>query len=197
MTEAKTDKVKYNLKNCHYAKITGTAADGRPTYAAPVPIPGAVSLSMDQQGEISKFYADGIVYWQAQSNNGYEGDLEIARVPECFRQDILCEELDPAKKILTENAAATGNAFAFLFEFDGDVHGTKHVLYNCTSTRPGLSGKTKEDTIEPDTDTLTLSAVPLADGSVKSSTTADTPEETLAAWYTEVQLPTAAAPSGT
>ena len=186
------NKVKYNLKNVHYAKITAEV-DGVPTYAAPVRIPGAVSLSMDQQGEISKFNADGVVYWQAQSNNGYEGDLEIALVPDSFRQDILGETLDTEKKILTENAAATGSPFALLFEFDGDAHGIRHVLYNCSSTRPGLNGKTKEDSIEPDTDTLTLSAVPLADGSVKSSTTADTPTATLDAWYTAVQLPTPAA----
>ena len=54
------NKVKYNLKNVHYAPMTapGTATSW-PTYGTPVPWPGAVEMSLEQQGSISKFYADG------------------------------------------------------------------------------------------------------------------------------------------
>lgn len=48
------------------------------TYDAPIKIPGAVSLSLEQQGELTPFYADGIKYYVASSNGGYEGDLEMA-----------------------------------------------------------------------------------------------------------------------
>lgn len=187
-TTPAANMVKYNLKNVHYAPITAITS-GVPTYGTPVAIPGAVSLSLDQQGEVSKFYADGIVYYQAKSNNGYEGDLEIALIPDSFRKDILGEALDATKKILTENSGAKVTPFALLFEFDGDSLATKHVLYNCTCTRPGISGKTSEETIEPDTDTLTISAIPLANGNVKSSTTPETDSTTLGGWYTAVVMP--------
>jgi len=185
------DKVHYNLKNVHYAKLTIT--DGVPSFAAPVAIPGAVSIALDAQGETKPFYADGIVYYQSTSNNGYEGDLEIALVPDSFRQDILGEDLDATDKVFVENSNVNGTAFALLFEFDGDVTGTKHVLYNCTSTRPGLNGKTAEDTKEPDTEKLKISAVPLADGKVKARTGSETTTAVRDAWYDTVWLPGAAA----
>ena len=87
------NKVKYNLKNVHAAKLT-VGEQGAFTYAAPQAIPGAVSISLDAEGDTSPFYADGIVYFRSNTNNGYSGDLEIALIPEWFRTDILLEEKD-------------------------------------------------------------------------------------------------------
>ena len=82
------NKVKYNLKNVHAAKLT-RGEDGSFTYAKPKAIPGAVSISLDAEGDSSPFYADGIVYFRSTANNGYSGDLEIALIPEWFRTEIL------------------------------------------------------------------------------------------------------------
>ena len=97
-----SNKVKFGLKNCHYAKATFDE-DGSVTYAKPVRIPGAVSLSMDANGEIEPFYADNIAYYVVNNNSGYEGDLEIALIPESFLTDIMHEELD-GNGVLAENA---------------------------------------------------------------------------------------------
>ena len=183
-------KVKYNLKNVHYAPITeGANGNGFPTYGAPVPWPGAVELSLEQQGSISKFYADGITYWQSAKNNGYEGDLTMALVLDQFRVDCLGEELNE-DKVYMENAAAKSTPFALMFEFEGDTSGTKHVLYNCTATRPKIEGKTTKEEIEPGTEALTISAAALANGYVKARTGENTTEAVNAAWYTAVYIPT-------
>lgn len=182
------NKVKYNLKNTHYAPQEA-AEDGTITFKTPVPIPGSVSLSLEAQGEISPFHADGIVYFKAAVNNGYEGDIEVALVPESFRTDILGETLD-GKKVLVEKADAEQNAFALLFEFDGDKKAIRHVLYNCTATRPSIESQTKEDTIEPVTETLTVSATPMPDGSVKAKTGDNTDAETYENWYKTVYIST-------
>ena len=99
------NKVKYNLKNVHAAKLTKNE-DGTYTYATPQAIPGAVSISLDAEGDSSPFYADGIVYFRSTANNGYSGDLEIALIPEWFRTDILKETLDK-NGVLVESSNVT------------------------------------------------------------------------------------------
>ena len=184
----KANKVKFNLKNAHYALLT-LGEDGSPTYAAPVPMPGSVSISLDANGEPENFYADGVAYYVINNNMGYDGDLELAMIPESFRTDVLREELD-SKGVLIENADAELAAFALLFEFDGDQKHIRHVMYNCSASRPGIEGKTNEDSKEVQTETLTVKATPLANGVVKAKTGNTTDATVYANWYKAVYLPT-------
>ena len=151
------------------------------------------------EGESSPFYADGIVYFRTYANNGYSGDLEIALIPEWFRTEILKEILD-SNGVLVEKADNTESVkFALLFEFDGDEHGIRHVLYNCAASRPSIESQTKEETIEPRTETLNLTADPREDGLVKSRTGDTTAKATYDGWYGAVYVPSlepAAEPEG-
>lgn len=150
------NKVKYGLKSVYYAKGT-IAADGSATYAPPVAWPGAVNLSMDAQGGMTKFRADNINYWVGQSNGGYEGDLESALIPDSFKKDIL-GYIEDSNGVLIEDAEAPTVPFALLFQFEGDKNATRHVLYNCTASRPSVSGKTTDEEIAPQTETASLTA---------------------------------------
>lgn len=187
------NKVKYNIKNVYVAIQTEETDAGTTTYeyGAPKNIPGAVSISLDAQGDISTFYADGVAYYVTSANNGYEGDLEIALVPSWFRTDILGEEKDK-NGVLVENANKETQKFALLFEFDGDVKAIRRCLYNCTCTRPSIASETKEETVEPGTETLTITNSPRKDGLVKVQTGPDTEDGTYTSWYTKVYTPVAA-----
>lgn len=173
------DKVKFGIKNVHIFPATNIST---PTYAAGIAVPGAVSFSLEAQGEISKFHADNIVYYQSASNNGYEGDLEIARIPDEIFEKIFHYSVD-ANYVITENSSSEVVPFAMTFEEDGDDSGTKFVLYNCTATRPTRELNTIEENKEPTTQTLTISAAPLTSGDVMAMTGDNTPDATLNAWH--------------
>ena len=187
----KNNKVKFNLKNAHYALLS-IAENGTVSYAVPTPMPGSVSISLDANGEPENFYADGVAYYVINNNMGYDGDLELAMIPESFRTEVLKEELD-AKGVLIENADVELASFALLFEFDGDQKHIRHVLYNCSASRPGIEGKTNEDSKEVQTETLTIKATPLANGMVKAKTGNTTDATVYNDWYKAVYTPSAAA----
>lgn len=186
------NKIKYGLKNVYYA-IATIAANGSATYGTPVAFPGAVSLSLDPEGDRSPFYADNIEYWVGQVNNGYSGSLEVARVIDSFKKDVLGYTED-TKHVLYEDANADAVHFALIFQFEGDVKATRHVMYNCTASRPSTSGNTKSDTIEPQTESLDISAssiyvAALDKDIVKAETTPDTSTADYNSFITTVYVP--------
>ena len=188
----KKNKVKFNICNVHYALIT-VDEDGDITFGTPVAMPGAVSLSLEPNGEPSNFYADGYAYYTISNNMGYEGDLELAMVPESFRTDVLKESLDD-NSVLVESANVETANFALLFEFDGDVKKIRHVLYNCSAARPNIESTTNEEEIEVQTETLAITAAPLANGYVKARTGDSTTDTVYTGWYTSVYMPTVTDP---
>lgn len=186
---AKKNKVKFGLNMVHWAKIIGWSADGRtPAYAEPVRLPGAVSLSIDANGESENFYADNQVYYVINNNSGYEGDLEIALVTTDFATEILGEILD-TNGILVERNDTEVAQFALLFEFDGDKNHIRHVMYCCSASRPATEGSTTEDSKEVKTETLTLTATALPTGLVKAKTCESTAETAYENWYKTVYNP--------
>ncbi len=188
----KKNKVKFNICNVHYALIT-VDDDGEVAFGTPVAMPGAVSLSLEPNGEPSNFYADGYAYYTISNNMGYEGDLELAMVPESFRTDVLKESLDD-NSVLVESANVETANFALLFEFDGDVKKIRHVLYNCSAARPNIESATNEEEIEVQTETLAITAAPLANGYVKARTGDSTTDTVYTGWYSSVYMPTVADP---
>jgi phi13 family phage major tail protein len=183
------NKVIFGLKNAHYSIVTENE-DGTYTYATPVSLKGSTELSLEPKGDSNDFYADDVLYYTTISNQGYEATLTVANVTRAFRVDVLNETLDATDSVLTENSNNKPNKIAFMFEFDGDQRATRHVLYNCTVNRSGMSSATKTESAEPQTQELTLIAAPRSyDGIVKRSTTSDTPDAVYDAWYTAVYNP--------
>lgn len=183
------NKVKFGLNRVHWAKILSYDEDGMPVYAAPVRLPGAVSLSIDASGENEPFYADNCVYYMCNNNSGYEGDLEIALVTTDFATEILGQKLD-SKGVLVESNDAEVAKFALFFEFEGDKHKIRHVMYRCSVARPATESATTEDSKEVKTESLSLTASALENGLVKSKSCEATDKTVYDNWYKSVYIPT-------
>lgn len=188
------NKIKYGLKNVYYAVATIDASTNTATYGTPVQWLGAVNLSMDAQGEETKFRADNIDYWIGTSNNGYSGNFESALIPDSFKTDVLGYIAD-SNGVLVEDANAKTVHFALLFQFEGDDKATRHVLYNVTCGRPSITGATTEETLEPQTETVTFTATAIHNATLNTdivkASCSETQSTQYAAWTGTVYQPTA------
>lgn len=178
------NKVKFGLKNVHYAvRTSGGAGTVRS-------VPGAVNLSLSPQGDTNKFYADNIAYYVSQSNQGYSGDLELALIPDQMRQDLWGESLEATDKVLYELSSAEPAVFDLGFQIDGDQQERLVWIYACSATRPNLGSATIAESKEVQTETVTITSSPLSNGLVKSMTTKDTTTATKTGWFSSVYEPT-------
>ncbi|MFJ8529636.1 major tail protein [Bacillus sp. NPDC094106] len=185
------NKVSFGLKNVHYAPYEVT--DGVVTYGTPIPMPGGVELTFEPRGDLIEFYADDMLFYSASNNQGYDGTIAIATVPEQFSIDALGEKLDETDGVLNELADAKGKQFALLFEFDGDINATRHVMFSCTASRPTIASKTKTSSAEPNTNELKFVSSPIdikGKRMVKTKTTSKTTPAIYDNWYKKVYVKT-------
>lgn len=180
------NKVKFGLKNVHVYPLTETTDESTGnvaySYENAIPWPGAVSISFAQQGGLTPFFADNRRYYVSYANNGREGEFSSALVPRAVKTALLGYAAD-ANGALIENANSRPSPFAMAFEIDGDAEPTRYVCYNCLMTPAALSSGTAAGTREPQTDAVTISVMPRADGSILASLTAGDSPEAFAAWY--------------
>lgn len=181
-------KIKYGLKNVHYSIVTEItdASTGAVTsyYGTVKPWPGAVSIGLDPQGEDTPFYADDGVYEMLTSNNGYQGDFESALIPEDVTISAYGQAKD-ANGVVTETSHDVKKYIALMFEFQLDKSGRRHLFYRCSLTRASVASSTKGETVEPQTDTVTLTATPRPDDD-KVKSYVDKGATAYNSWYSSV-----------
>lgn len=147
-------KVKFGLSNVHIAPRYEDE-DGNVSYGTPQALRGAVNLSLEPQEEESNFYADNIKYWNAYISSGYTGDLEVALVPDWFKEQYLGYLMDTAGNLVGTNKQ--GGAFGLMFQVETDEQNIKYAIYNCVASKPALEYSTIEENAEPQTQTMTMS----------------------------------------
>ena len=193
------NKVRFGLKNVYYSKLTESTDSTNNTFATPVAVPGAVSLTLDANVADNTFYADNISYFKSMSNNGYSGTLEMARFNDTFMKDIFGEILDNTTKVLTESTGIQPKPFTLLFQIEGDANEELYVLYRVVPTsKPTFGSGTVEEAPTPVTQSFDFDALPLVTGPtyqkglIKARTTDTTTTTVRTNWFTTVQIATTA-----
>lgn len=184
-----SEKVTFGIKNVYYAKIS-VSESGAVTFGTPIPLPGASEIALSTVGDPVKVYADNIVYVKFHVNQGYDGNLSIFNIPDAFSKDHLGMLLD-ANGVLVEAASADQADFALLFEFDTDTTKTKRtVLYSVSAGRTEINSATKEDTVDPQPNSIPITASPAGDTEyVKASIVGDANDPAWANWFLSVYTP--------
>lgn len=187
------NKVRFGLKNVYYAVLTEGSTN---TFATPVAVPGAVSMTLDSNVSDGTFYADNISYYKTFANNGYTGTLELARIPDAMLKDIFGMTVG-TDKILYEASGVNPKPFAMMFQIEGDQQEELNVLYRVVPTsKPSAGSQTVEETVEPVTQSFDFEALPLVtgvtaqQGLIKGRTVTDTSTAIRSAWFTTVQIKT-------
>lgn len=189
------NKVRFGLKNVYYAKLTEGSTN---SFATPVAVPGAVSMTLDSNVSNGSFYADNITYYKTFSNNGYTGTLEMARIPDAMLKDIFGMTIDNTTKVLYEASGVNPSPFALLFQIEGDQNEELNVLYRVIPTsKPTAGSQTVAENVEPVTQSFDFEALPLVtgvsaqQGLVRGRTTDTTTTAVRTGWFTSVQIKTA------
>lgn len=161
-------KVLYGLSNVHYAKlsesvdpVTGVITTSFGTVKA---WPGAVNLTLDPSGNPIIFSADNSAYYTISNNQGYEGSLETAMIPEDVRVDVVGNKVDK-NGFIVESDKDEIDYFALMFEINTDVNPTRYIFYKVSlSQRPSVASKTVDVSgdLEIGTETVNLKAMPMA-----------------------------------
>lgn len=163
------NKVSFGLKNVHYAMLheSTNAETGAKTttYDTPKAWPGAVSMTLDPNGDPIVFAADNGAYFTISNNKGYEGDFDCARIPDDVRVDLLGNRKDD-NGLVVESDKDDVNYFALMFEVDGDQKPNRYVFYKVSiAKRPSVSGQTTDPSsdVEIGSTSLQFRAVPAVD----------------------------------
>lgn len=188
------NKVKFGLKRVAFA-IATIDEDGSATYGTPITFPGARSLSMEPQGTGEPWYADDGVYYYNSAPASRQGDLEMARMIDAFKKQVL-GYVEDAKGILLEDMNPAEVHFALLFETMNDRKPRRYVMYNCVATAPTVGSTTNEGSKEPQTETSTLMSTGIYVEDFDkwfdhAETTPETDATAFANWFSAVQVPTA------
>lgn len=189
------NRVNYGITNVYYSVLTETLGEGgqyTETYATPKRLIGARSISLPAKDEAVNFPADNDAnYFNQHIFSGYDGTLTLATLDNDFRKDIYGEQED-TNGLIGESIYDEPKKFALLFQFEGDAHATRHVLYRCSAGKHELASNTKDTTIEPNELAIPITAGGrLSDGLVKWKCPNDaTHQAQYDAWNTSVYIPT-------
>lgn len=139
-------KTVYGFRDVVYSKITENS-DGSFTYGEVKSFlqqgVGGKNIQLSPDGNLEQYYADDMVWEEAEENNGYTGSFTLTDLSDDFLKEIMNWEED-ANGVLFENADKKPNKFALGFRVSGNKVARKTWYYNCSCGRTNDDHATNE-----------------------------------------------------
>jgi phi13 family phage major tail protein len=157
-----SNKVTFGLTNVHYALAT-QGSDGSWTFSTPKRLVGAQEITTEAIGGSTQVYADDKVIATLVSNSGTTVTLKFTEIDDDFKKDIFGFKTDTNGNFveIINNETKT---FALGYEIQGDTKARRIWYYLCTATPSGDASKSKADSIEANSISLTITARPIEAG---------------------------------
>lgn len=149
------NKVLFGISQLHIG--TYVDANGTVTLGTPYHQKGAVSFSPEEKSEQKTFYADNIAYWSGYSGGTIEGDLEVAMFDDEFKTQFLGYRALSDGGLALVKGATKPNVY-IAFQVEGDTESRRVILYNCTLGAISRKYATIEESKEPQTATIAVTA---------------------------------------
>lgn len=150
------NKVRFGLSSVYYG--TYTESGGSVSLGTPTAIPGAVSLNLDPDTAESIFWADNDKYHVSKKNNGYTGDLVMAKFPDTFKTAIL-NGIALTGGAVGESKKIANKRMYLEFQVEGDVQDRRVILYNIEPGAITVNHQTTEENVEVTTESLNLNII--------------------------------------
>ena len=146
------NKVEFGISQLHVGTYT-VDDQGNITLGTPYHQKGAVSFSPEEQSEQNSFHADNVTYWAEYSGGSFEGDLEVAKYDDEFKERFLgYQRTKDGGLALTKNAKKPNVYIAF--QVEGDAESRRIIMYNASLGGINREYATVEESKEPATETL-------------------------------------------
>lgn len=141
------NKVEFGISQLHVGTYT-VGDGGTVTLGTPYHQKGAVSFSPEEQSEMTKFYADNVIYWAGYSGGSFEGDLEVAKFDDAFKTQFLGYRT-LADGGLANVKNATKPSVYIAFQVEGDAEARRVILFNASLGAITREYSTIEEEKEP------------------------------------------------
>lgn len=150
---ADKNKVLFGFSDLYIGTYEVDKETGEVTLGAPYHQRGAVGFSPEDNAEQNIFYADNIPYYTSYTSGTYEGDLEVAKFDDEFKEQFLGYVRTAQGGLATVKNAIKPNVY-IAFEVQGDVQARRVIMYNGSLGGISREFATIEETKEPVTETI-------------------------------------------
>lgn len=146
-------------KNLHIAAVTKDDSEGA-TYDTPTPVPALVSIDIKDNSDSVVFYSDDVAEQTINTFANKEVTIELGYLSPELEAKITGQKY--ANGVFSQEATPASKEFALLFKAELSTGGYQYVcLYKGVLNRSETTYKTKEESVEGQTVTLTGTFSPL------------------------------------